>query len=89
MDKKLFLVQMEIGRKGKIAEIIGGEKMSLKLERLGIMVGKEIKKVSQQAMRGPVVVEVGKSQIAVGFGLASAVMVEVIQEADNENPSCG
>jgi len=69
MDKKVSLVKMEIGTKGKIIEIHGGEEMSLKLERLGIRIGEEIKKISQQAMRGPVVVEEGKSKVAVGFGM--------------------
>jgi Fe2+ transport system protein FeoA len=88
MNKKVSLVKMEIGKTGKIIEIRGGEEMSLKLERLGIRIGEEIKKISQQAMHGPVVVEAGKSQVAVGFGMAAEVMVE-IKEAIDENTSNG
>lgn len=89
MDKRVSLVQMEVGKSGKIVEIHGGEKMSLKLENLGIRVGEEIKKINQQALRGPVVVEVGKSQVAIGFGMATRVLVEMPEEAIDENSSNG
>ncbi|MEW6608603.1 MAG: FeoA family protein [bacterium] len=90
MHKSISLVQMKIGESGKIVEIQGGAGMSLKLENLGIRVGEEIKKVSQQAMRGPVVVAVGKSQVAVGFGMATRVLVEVEKEEGiDENSSNG
>lgn len=77
MDKRVSLAQMEVGKSGKIVEIHGGQEMSLKLENLGIRVGEEIKKVNQQALRGPVVVEVGKSQVAIGFGMATKVLIEI------------
>ncbi|MEW6619912.1 MAG: FeoA family protein [bacterium] len=90
MWKRIFLVQMEIGERGRIIEIQGGARMSLRLENLGIRVGEEIKKISQQAMRGPAVVEAGKSQVAIGFGIASRILVEVEEGKEiNENSSNG
>jgi len=82
MDKKVSLAQMGIGERGKIIEIQGRAKMNLRLENLGIRVGEEIKKVTQQALHGPVVVEIGKSQVAIGFGMATKVLVEVDGEED-------
>ncbi|MDI6734616.1 MAG: FeoA family protein [bacterium] len=90
MSEIVSVVKMEIGQTGKIVEIHGGAGMSLKLENLGIRVGKEIKKLNQQAMRGPVVMAVGKSQVAIGFGMATRVLVEVgKEEENNENSSNG
>lgn len=90
MDKRVSLVEMKVGESGEIVEIQGGTGMRLKLENLGIRVGEEIRKVSQQAMGGPVVVAVGKSQVAVGFGMATRVLVEVEKEEGiDENSSNG
>jgi ferrous iron transport protein A len=77
MDKKNSLVQMEIGDMGKIVEIHGGARMSSRLGNLGIRVGEGIKKVSQQAMRGPIIVAVGRSQVAIGFGMARNILVKI------------
>lgn len=81
MDKIVSLVQMKIGISGKIVKIQGGTGISLKLENLGIKIGEEIKKVNQQAMHGPIVVVVGKSQVAVGFGMATKILLEVEEES--------
>ncbi len=89
MDKRVSLVQMETGKRGKIVEIQGGAGMSLRLENLGIRVGEEVEKLSQQAMRGPVVVTIGKSQVAIGFGMATRVLVEMPEEVVDESSSNG
>ncbi|HIJ70612.1 MAG TPA: ferrous iron transport protein A [Planctomycetes bacterium] len=85
-DKKGFavnrvsLLQMRPGQKGKIVEISGGYGLARKLEALGIRTGKEITKISEQLMRGPVLLQQGRTQAAVGFGMASRVLVEVNAE---------
>jgi ferrous iron transport protein A len=37
----------------------------------------EITKVSGQIMRGPIIVKIGNSQVAIGFGMARRVLVEI------------
>ncbi len=73
----LNLTQMKSGEKGKILEITGGKGLVRRLEALGIIPGSEITKVSGQIMHGPVVLRIGGTQIAVGYGMAQKVMVEV------------
>jgi len=74
---RVSLVQMRPGQKGKIVEINGGYGLAQKLEALGIRTGKEITKVSDQLMRGPVLLQHNHTQAAVGFGMASRILVEV------------
>ena len=77
MIKKISLVEMHIGMTGKIAEIQGGQGMVRRLETLGVRTGKEIKKLSSQLMRGPILLQVGNTQVGIGFGMARKILVEV------------
>ena len=74
---RVSLVQMRSSQKGKIVEINGGYGLAQRLEALGIRTGKEITKVSEQLMRGPVLLQHNHTQAAIGFGMASRVLVEV------------
>jgi len=79
--KRVSLTQMQTGQRGKIVEINGGAGLARKLEALGIKTGKEITKISEQLMRGPVLLQHNHTQAAVGFGMASRVFVEVNGES--------
>lgn len=68
---------MKSGEKGNVADIRGGHRMLRRLEALGIRPGVAITKVSAQFMRGPVIVRVGNTQAALGFGMARHVFVEI------------
>ena len=74
---RVSLVQMRPGQKGRIVEIKGGYGLARKLEALGIRTGKEITKISAQLMRGPVLLRQEHTQAALGFGMASRVLVEI------------
>lgn len=74
---RVSLAQMQAGQKGKIVAIDGGYGLARKLDALGIRVGKEITKISAQWMRGPVLLRQDNTQAAVGFGMASKVLVEL------------
>ena len=74
---RVSLAQMQTGQKGKIVEINGGAGLAQKLEALGIRTGNEITKLSEQLMRGPVLLQHNNTQAAIGFGMASKVFVEV------------
>jgi len=74
---RVTLAGMPAGQRGKIVEIDGGHSLARKLDALGIRVGKEITKISEQWMRGPVLLRQDNTQAAVGFGMASKVLVEL------------
>ena len=76
-NNRFSVAQMESGQKGKIVEISGGVRLARRLEAMGIRKGKEIKKVSKQLMRGPILLQHGNTQTAIGSGMASKILVEI------------
>jgi ferrous iron transport protein A len=67
---------MKKGSRGRVISVVGGRGVSLKLSAQGISPGMMVEKVS--ALRGgPVVLRVGRTQVAIGIGLARKVLVEV------------
>ncbi len=77
MGKVISIVDMNNSETGKIVRLDGGYGIMSKLENMGIKIGSEIKKVSQQFMNGPVVISYGNTRVAVGRGMAQRIMVEV------------
>lgn len=74
--KRMSLVQMKAGQKGKIAEIAGGPALRSRLMSMGIYEGRGIAKLSHFALKGPVAVRVGRSTLALGHGMAVKIIVE-------------
>jgi ferrous iron transport protein A len=68
---------MRPGQSGSVVEIQGGYGLANRLNSLGIRPGKRITKVSSMIMHGPVTVQVDRSQVAIGFGMAGKILVEV------------
>ena len=78
LDKKhIPLSRLEAGQSGKIVQIQGGPGMINRLSALGIRPGKRVTKVSSIFMRGPVTIQVGNAQVAIGFGMAKRILVEL------------
>jgi len=71
------LTQMQPGEAGIVKEIQGGQGFVRKLQSMGVRPQKKITKVSSHFWRGPQTVEVDNIQIAVGFGMAKRILVEV------------
>ncbi|MBI4778745.1 ferrous iron transport protein A [Candidatus Desantisbacteria bacterium] len=71
----LTIVDMEPNQSGIIVEIHGGQKIASRLSTLGLVVGANIKKISRHILQGPVVIETGRTQIAIGFNMAQKVLV--------------
>jgi len=71
------LKDLKSGESGRIAQIDGGHGMVSRLAALGIRPGRRITKISSMLMRGPVTVEVDRTQIAVGFGMAGKIIVDL------------
>jgi ferrous iron transport protein A len=69
------LAQMKNGQSGTVIEIHGGRRMLDRLNALGIVPGKKITKTSAMLMRGPVTVEVDRAEVAIGFGMATRIIV--------------
>jgi len=74
--KQIPLSRMEAGQSGTVIQIEGGRGMVNRLSALGIRAGKRITKVSSMFMRGPVTIQVGNTQIAIGFGMAKRIIVQ-------------
>ena len=71
------LTQMKTGSSGTIKEINGGLGCVKRLQSMGLRPGKKITKISSHFWRGPQTVKVGHFQIAVGFGMAKKIIVQV------------
>jgi len=71
------LTQMQPGVTGIVKEIQGGQGLVRKLQSMGLRPGKKIAKVSSHFWRGPQTIEIDNSQIAIGFGMAKRILVEV------------
>ena len=72
----ITLAQLKMGQTGTVVELDGGSRFARRLESLGIRPGGKVTKVSSMLFHGPVVLKVGSSQIAIGFGMANKVWVE-------------
>jgi len=75
--KQVTLAQMPTGQSGVVVEILGGRMIANRLSSLGIRPGLRVTKVSSMLMRGPVAVQVGSVQLAIGFGMANRIIVEL------------
>ena len=72
----LSLVQLIKDHPAKVISIEGGQGVRQRLQNLGIREGVTIKKVTGIFTHGPIVVGVGHTQIGLGKGMASKIMVE-------------
>jgi ferrous iron transport protein A len=75
--KRLSLIQMKEKQKGKVVQISAGKTLHDRLMSMGIYQDREITKLSYSVLRGPVAIKVGRSVLALGFGMASKIIVEV------------
>ena len=81
MKKKIKpLAGMDVNQEGIIYRLEGGAGFRSRLQALNIRIGKQIKKISTTPFRGPIVVEVDRSRVAIGYGMAQKVMVEIIDQ---------
>ena len=77
--KHLTLALMRSGQNGIVVQILGGRGMAERLSALGIRPGQRVTKVSSMFMRGPVAIQIGNAQVAIGFGMAMRIIVESAQ----------
>jgi ferrous iron transport protein A len=72
----LSLGQMQVGQSGTIMQVLGGRGLAHRLEAMGVRPGKKVTKIGA-LFRGPVTLKVDHTQVALGFGMASKILVEV------------
>ena len=75
--KQIPLSRMEAGQSGTVVQIEGGRGLISRLNALGVRPGKRITEISSMFMRGPVTIQIGNGQIAIGFGMANRLIVEL------------
>ena len=75
--RQITLAQMLAGQTGTVVAVLGGHGLVRRLEAMGLRSGKEVTKISSTFLRGPVTFKVDHTQVAVGFGLARKIVVEV------------
>ena len=73
MEKKLS--EMKYEEKGRIKKI--DESLRAQIAGMGIREGKDVEMMTKQPIKGPVVVNVDRSNTSIGLGLADKIIVEV------------
>jgi len=73
---EISLAGMNEGDEGKILKIANGINFKIRLENLGVRIGKEIKVISKQPY-GPITIEIEQHQIAIGREMAGKIYVEI------------
>jgi len=62
---------------GIVYEIKGGQGLINRLNALGIRTGKKITKINSMLLHGPVTIRIDRTRVAIGFGMATKIFVEV------------
>lgn len=78
MNQLTNLALMAPGDSGRITVLTAGLGLVRRLEEIGIRAGQAVTKVSGMPLRGPVVVQVGGTRVALGHGMAKKVTVETV-----------
>jgi len=73
---KISLVAIKPGQKVKVLEILSGSNLESKLLSMGVYIGKEVTKLSHIGLKGPVVIKVGRSILALGHSVAAKIIVD-------------
>ena len=74
---RITLNQLNKGVEGTVVNLNGGRGLVNKLNSLGIRKGKNVSKISDSFIGGPVTVRIDNTKIAIGRGMADKIIVEV------------
>jgi ferrous iron transport protein A len=75
-EGQLTLAEMKTGQTGIVVRVLGGHGLIGRLDALGIRPGRKVTKLSSTLFRGPLMLKVDSTQVAVGFGMARKIIVE-------------
>jgi ferrous iron transport protein A len=76
-NEQLTLAEMKTGQTGTMVGVLGGHGLVQRLDALGIRPGKKVTKISSTLFHGPITLKVDSTKVAVGFGMARKIIVEV------------
>jgi ferrous iron transport protein A len=76
-NERLTVAEMRSGQTGTVLGVLGGHGLVRRLDALGIRPGKKVTKLGSTLFRGPVILGVDNAQVAVGFGMARKILVEI------------
>ena len=77
MPNGIPLTAVSVGQTGVVETIEGGRHLHDRLRALGIRPGSQITKISGAFWNGPIVVQHGRAQTALGNGICQKIIVEV------------
>jgi ferrous iron transport protein A len=75
--KTKYLSKLKKGQTGTIEAFPDGDRAKLRLSEMGLRVGMQIKIVQIIPLKGPVVIQTGQTQIAIGHGMASRMKISL------------
>ncbi len=79
----LSLVSVEDNTSVKVVKISGGHHVIHRLKTLGIEPGQYITKIKLTPMQGPCVIQKGSTILALGYGIAKKIIVQLLHEKDS------
>ena len=85
-DSTTTLETIDVSRRSRVVCIEGGQGVGAHLNNLGIHVGDQLQVVERAPFRGPVLVQINGTRLALGRGVARRVRVEAIDE-QSDGPS--
>lgn len=75
MNSKLS--ELKYGQEGIVKDVVGD--LKFKIAGMGIRIGKRVKMLSKQPLKGPIVVLVDENNTSLGRGIADKIIVEAIK----------
>lgn len=75
-EKRMSLVDLKEGEDVEIISILGGQMITKRLADLGLTPGTKIKVLRKAPFFGPIEIEVRGSELALGRGMASKILVK-------------
>lgn len=81
-NAEVNLTSLQDGRLAKVKRIEGGRGLTERLESMGIRPGRIVRKIGSVFNRGPVAINMGSFEIALGFGMARRIIVEELADSE-------
>jgi len=78
MVQRVPITDVSVGATVQVVEILGGWGVRARVHSIGIRPGVMVTKVGGIAGYGPVVLQVGGTQAALGYGVCSKIVVEQV-----------
>lgn len=75
----MYLKDMKTGQSGTVIRINKGHAAERRLFEMGLVPGAKVEVLSRHPFKGPLLLQVGNSRLALGQGIAQMVEVELSQ----------